>query len=84
MSKTLLEEAAAMIIKLADRLEGKMEEVADLKAIIVDDTILVQRSAARIEVLEAALRKVIENNDSGSYESTGQAIDEARAVLDRK
>ena len=38
-------------------------------------------AAARIEALEAALQKIIENNDHGSYESTGQAINEARAAL---
>ena len=40
-----------------------------------------EAAAARIEALEAALQKIIENNDHGSYESTGQAIDEARAAL---
>ena len=38
-------------------------------------------ASARIEQLEAALRVIIENNDHGSYESTGQAINDARAAL---
>ena len=40
-----------------------------------------KNALARIEQLEAALRVIIENNDHGSYESTGQAINDARAAL---
>lgn len=40
--------------------------------------------ADRIDELEAALEKIIENVETGSYESTGQAIDIARAALRRK
>jgi DnaJ-class molecular chaperone len=40
-----------------------------------------EEAAARIEALEAALRMLIDNVESGSYESTGQAIDSARAAL---
>jgi len=42
---------------------------------------MIRRANDRIEQLEAALREIIENNDHGSYESTGQAINDARAAL---
>jgi hypothetical protein len=42
---------------------------------------LIEKQAARIEALEAALRMLIDNVETGSYESTGQATDSARAAL---
>jgi hypothetical protein len=42
---------------------------------------LLVEAADRIEALEAALRALIDNIETGSYESTGQAVDVARAAL---
>ena len=68
----LLEEAAAMIMKLSDRLESRLEEVAVLQSHIEmleaeankdavrlkEDTDIMTKAADRIEALEGALREI--------------------------
>lgn len=44
--------------------------------------VALERARNRIEALEAALRMLIDNVETGSYESTGEAIKSARAMLD--
>jgi hypothetical protein len=85
----LLDEAAARIEALEaalitewaardNRIEALEAEVARLNSIIEK---MLNAEAARIEALEAALRMVIDNVETGSYESTGEAIKIARAAL---
>lgn len=40
-----------------------------------------KKYAVHCDALEAALRTLIDNVESGSYESTGMAVDQARVVL---
>jgi hypothetical protein len=53
------------------------EEIEELRAEIV-------RLRARVKVLEKHLALVIVNEETGSYESTGLAIERARAALEAK
>ena len=44
----------------------------------------IERLRARVAVLEKHLALVIVNEETGSYESTGLAIERARAALEAK
>ena len=67
MRKDLLEEAAFMLEKLANRLEERMQESFEM--------------LDRIEALEAALREIEKLADSDDGISPGEAIEIASAAL---
>lgn len=70
-------------IVTSDRLADGAIAALNAAGFVISTTAFLNRQRAVIKALVEALARVIDNVETGSYESTGQAMHEARTALAR-